>query len=127
MRPFSLEEYLKNPERKVVTKDGLNARIICTDRKDSKYPIVALIETKSGKEVLHYYTKDGTYYIDNSCDADLLFLPEKHEGWINVYKMNSIVEYITSAVYNTKSEAEKYIIKGSTYSYVNTIKIEWEE
>ena len=80
MKPFNLDEYLKNPSRKVVTRDGLNARIICTDRKDLKFPIVALIETKSGGEFLQYYTKDGTYYIDDLCDADLLFLPEKHEG-----------------------------------------------
>lgn len=105
MKPFSLEEYLKNPERKVVTKDGLSARIICTDRKDSKYPIVALIETKSGKEVLHYYTKDGTYYIDNSCDADLLFLPEKHEGWINVYSGSC---FSTSfEIFSSEEEAKK--------------------
>ena len=80
MKPFNLDEYLKNPSRKVVTRDGLNARIICTDRKDLKFPIVALIETKSGGEFLQYYTKNGTYYIDDLCDADLLFLPEKHEG-----------------------------------------------
>lgn len=80
MRPFSLEEYLKNPLRKVITKGGLNARIICTDMKDSKYPIVALIETKTGREFLQCYTKDGTYYIDTLCDNDLYLLPEKCEG-----------------------------------------------
>ena len=80
MRPFSLEEYLKNPLRKVITKGGLNTRIICTDKKDSKYPIVALIETKTGVEFLQCYTKDGTYYIDALCDNDLYLLPEKCEG-----------------------------------------------
>lgn len=122
MRPFNLEEYLKNPERKVVTKDGLNARIICTDRKDSKYPIIALIETKLGKEVLHYYTKDGTYYIDNSCDADLFFLPEKHNGWINVYSGScfSTSFEIFSSEEEAKKEGEKW------KDYVTTIKIEWE-
>ncbi len=33
MKKFSLEEYLKNPNRKIVTRDGHNARIISTDRK----------------------------------------------------------------------------------------------
>ena len=42
MKQFSLEEYLKNPDRKVVTRNGLPVRIICTDRKD-KWPIVALV------------------------------------------------------------------------------------
>lgn len=48
MRQFNLEEYVKNPTRPIITRDGRAARIICTDRKgvgvDSPYPIVALIE-----------------------------------------------------------------------------------
>ena len=32
MKQFSIEEYLKNPDRKVVTRNGLPVRIICTDR-----------------------------------------------------------------------------------------------
>lgn len=47
MKQFNLEEYLKNPSRKVVTRDGRNARIICTDAK-GKYPIVALMEISDG-------------------------------------------------------------------------------
>ena len=124
MKPFNLEEYLKNPSRKIVTRDGLNARIICTDRKDLKFPIVALIETKSGGEVLQYYTKDGTYYIDDLCDGDLLFLPEKHEGWINLYK-NEQGRVFSSYIYQTKEDAEKHGIGND--SYITTVKIEWEE
>lgn len=33
MKQFNLEEYLKNPKRKVVTRDGRDVRVICTDRK----------------------------------------------------------------------------------------------
>lgn len=32
MKEFSLEEHLKNPEKKIVTRNGRKARIICTDR-----------------------------------------------------------------------------------------------
>ena len=124
MRPFNLDEYLKNPSRKVVTRDGLNARIICTDRKDLKFPIVALIETKSGGEFLQYYTKNGTYYIDDLCDADLLFLSEKHEGWINLHK-NEQGRVFSSYIYQTEEEAEKYGIGND--SYITTVKIEWED
>ena len=46
MKPFNLEEYLANPNRKIVTRDGRNVRIICTDRKDSDFPIVALVKNK---------------------------------------------------------------------------------
>ena len=33
MKPFNLEEYLANPNRKIVTRDGRNARIICKIRR----------------------------------------------------------------------------------------------
>lgn len=124
MKQFNLDEYLKNPSRKVVTRDGLNARIICTDRKDLKYPIVALIETKSGGEFLQYYTKDGTYFVDDLCDADLLFLPEKHEGWINLHK-NEQGRVFPSYIYQTEEDAEKYGIGND--NYITTVKIEWED
>ena len=124
MKQFNLNEYFKNPSKKVVTRDGLNARIICTDRKDLKFPIVALIETKSGGEFLQYYTKDGTYFVDDLCDADLFFLPEKHEGWINLHK-NEQGRVFPSYIYQTKEDAEKYGIGKN--NYITTVKIEWEE
>ena len=63
MKQFNLEEYLKNPSRKVITRDGRKARIICTDAKNN-YPIVALIETSNGKERQPCgYKKDGTYVV----------------------------------------------------------------
>lgn len=43
MKQFSLNEYLANPSRKVVTRDGHSVRIICTDA-NRFFPIVALIE-----------------------------------------------------------------------------------
>ncbi|MDD7755714.1 MAG: hypothetical protein PUJ51_14590, partial [Clostridiales bacterium] len=104
MKPFNLEEYLKNPSRKVVTRGGLNARIICTDRKDLKFPIIALIESKLGEEFLQHYTKNGTAYVDNLCDADLLFLPEKHEGWVNIYKDDDYI-YTSMDIFKTKEKA----------------------
>lgn len=44
MKPFNLEEYLKNPSRKVVTRDGRNVRIICTDFDNPDYPVVGEIK-----------------------------------------------------------------------------------
>ena len=59
MRPFNLEEYLKDPSRKVVTREGRDVRIICTDRKGD-CPIVALIKKYDGNsEVVAAYSKDG--------------------------------------------------------------------
>lgn len=59
MKPFNLEEYLANPSRKVVTRNGRDVRIICTDRKGD-CPIVALIKECDGdSEVVAAYSKDG--------------------------------------------------------------------
>ena len=126
MEQFSLEKYLANPSRKVVTRDGRNARIICTDRRDSYFPIIALIENKSGLvETIIYYTKDGKFYINGSTDYDLVFAPEKHEGWINVYRNSDTGHTYAGAVYDSKEDAEKRKIIDE--NYVTTIKIEWEE
>lgn len=44
MEQFNLEIYLKNPDQKIVTRDGRSVRIICTNRKSENCPIVALIQ-----------------------------------------------------------------------------------
>ena len=125
MEQFSLEKYLANPSRKVVTRDGRNARIICTDRRDLNFPIIALIENISGGgEKACSYTKDGRHYTDCSDIFDLFFAPETHEGWINVYRNNGSHTY-AGAVYDSKEDAEKRKIIDE--NYVTTIKIEWEE
>ena len=43
MKPFNLEEFKKNPSRKIITRDGRSVQILCTNARRS-YPIVALIE-----------------------------------------------------------------------------------
>ena len=43
MKQFSLEEFLNNPSRKVVTRDGRPVRIVCTDAK-RKYKVIGLVE-----------------------------------------------------------------------------------
>lgn len=125
MKPFNLKEYLANPSKKIVTRDGRKARIICTDRKRLNYPIIALIENKptEGESVL-YYTKEGKMSLGNSLsDADLFFASEKHEGWINVYKPESGWSLGTS-IWPTEEEAKEWI---GAADYATTIKIEWEE
>ena len=126
MEQFSLEKYLANPSRKVVTRNGRNIRIVCTDKRDLNFPIIALIETiPGGEEVTHSYTKDGKYYTACSDILDLFFAPEKHEGWINVYRYSDGGHAYAGAVYDSKEDAEKR--KTIDENYVTTIKIEWEE
>ena len=124
MKQFNLEEYLANP-RKVITRDGRNARIICTDAKNN-YPIVALIETPNGKERQPCgYKEDGTYIIGENHPCDLFFAPEKHEGWLNIYRSKSGF-YLRGNPYKSKEEAEK-VAKANYKTFCATVKIEWEE
>ena len=44
MKPFTLEEYLDEPSRKIVTKERGEARITRVDADDSPYPILASVD-----------------------------------------------------------------------------------
>ena len=121
MEQFNLEKYLKNPSRKVITRNGRNARIICTDKKGFEYPIVALIENKlEGFEGVLYYTKDGEYTANKSSDKDLLFAPEKHEGWVSIHR-GSISGYCTDGIFDSEEKAKE---RGGA---IATVKVEWED
>ena len=125
MKPFSLDEYLKNPNRKVVTRNGRSARIICTDAKGN-YPIVALIE-EGGYDNALSYTKDGKLYVGETNDYDLFFAPEKHEGWLNIYRSDECGFYMRGkSPYKSKEEADK-VAKANPKTFFTTVKIEWEE
>ncbi len=125
MKQFNLEEYLKNPERKVVTRDGRKVnRFLCTDLK-SEFPIAAAVESCKGSytEELLTYRNNGTFYNVATIDRrDLFFAPEKHEGWVNVYKAGN-TPHSDTCIWPTEEEAKKW----ANDDYVATIKIEWEE
>ena len=123
MKQFSLEKYLENPNRKVITRDGRSVRIICTDAKGD-YPVVALVEIYNGAENVFRLEENGHFYYDTEDSRDLFFAPEKKSAWINLYKMNSIISP-GPRVYDTKEEAES--AAGDKSYYIATIKIEWEE
>ena len=118
MKAFSLEEYIKNPNRKVVTRNGRSARIICTDAKGN-YPIVVLIE-EGGYDNALSYTKNGKLYVGETNDYDLFFAPEKHEGWVNVYR--DFDDVMCGSVFATEEDA-----KCNAKTAIATVKIEWEE
>ena len=77
MKPFSLEEYLKNPNRKIVTRKGYPVRILAIDLEDEDFPIAAAIDNRYPMS----YTSRGTvnYELRHEDDRDLFFATEKHE------------------------------------------------
>ena len=123
MKQFNLDEYLKNPNKKVVTRDGNSVRILCTDAKGN-FPIIALVEIHNDAELVIRLRENGRFYNDTEDYRDLFFAPEKNSGWINLYKINSTISPGPRA-YNTKEDAESVI--GDKSYYISTIKIEWEE
>ena len=124
MKQFSLEEYLKDPSRKVVTKDGRDARIVCTDKKGANSIVALVIKYDGVTEETFTYTKNGEFIKGITTKYDLFFAPEKHEGWVNLYRGALDVTY-AGCVYTSEKEAKEHI--DDTQRYVTTVKIEWEE
>ena len=119
MKQFNLEEYLKNPSRKVVTRDNRNVRIICTDAKGNR-PVIGLVDYKD-YEGSYGYTKNGRIRDDDyDGNLDIFFAPEKHDGWVNVYRDMDSGELYCGYVYDSEEEAKK---RGG----IATVKIEWEK
>ena len=122
MKQFNLKEYLENPSRKIITRDGRLVRILCTDAKQH-YPIITLLTHCEDVESVMCYTKDGKRNDNGDSQLDLFFAPEKREGYVNLFKQS--IGLNTGFVFNTKEEAEKSA-KGLS-CYITTVKIEWEE
>ena len=127
MKQFNLEEYLKDPNKKVVTRDGRNARIICTDRQGGNHPILALCTMSNESENLYSYFPNGRMYLNADADSclDLFFAPEKKKGYINVYRNGD--DYYTGGTKIYSSEAEAVSHATEKFGYVKTVKVEWEE
>lgn len=132
MKAFSLKEYLKNPEKKVITRDGRGVRIRCTDRRGTDQPIVALVETSTRKaENILSYREDGRWSPVGSptvdSNLDLFFAPEKHEVWVNVYRRSSedVGGIGFGCTYSSEEEAKEGIVPSQ--DCVATVKVEWEE
>ena len=123
MKEFNLEEYLKNPSQKVVTRDGKEVRIICTDMNNKDdYKIVALVQKKYGGEQILCYRKSGR---DKYCpDFDLFFDTIKKEGWVNLFKDEEL-PFVNGDVYESEKEA-KEAAEGES-DFIASVKIEWEE
>lgn len=115
LKPFSLEA--AKAGKPVCTRDGRKARIICFDAEGNK-PLIVLSKI-NGQEVILRYTKKGqsdNFHSPTPREDDLMMLPKKKEGWVNVYK---------DSVYGTKDEA--LIVRSESRGYIDTIKINWEE
>ncbi len=132
LKEFDLEA--AKAGKPVCTRDGRKVRIISFDRKflfkGVSYPIIALVEDTAKEETIYGYNEKGKVIIENDTPYkdDLMMLPQKKEGWVNVYKSHergNTISFIVASIYPTKEEAKKsYVVE---FDYVDTVKIEWEE
>ena len=115
LKPFDIQKAREG--KPVCTRDGRKARIICFDAKFPKTGnIVTLVEKENGEEVTLYHYDDGHCSIGRA--YDLMMLPEKKEGWVNLYKSKDTI---------FKSEKEAKAHSDDFENYIATVKIEWEE
>lgn len=134
LKEFNLEAAKSG--KPVCTRDGRKARIICFDSKnDPQRPIIALVENNSN-ELLYEYTIKGKElfsHISTTGTSDLMMLPEKKEGWINIYNADTTFYYVDGRVFETKDEAvqeakeEVEKEQREKNEYIDTIRVEWEE
>lgn len=117
LKPFSLEA--AKAGKPVCTRDGRKVRVLCYDfKQNEEYPILVAIENKDGKECALLYSNGGISEMYKSSNNELAMLPEKKEGWLNIYK-----EGVDQYIYNN----EKAALSRRGSDCIATIKIEWEE
>lgn len=125
MKPFDLEKAKAGAP--VCTREGFRARIVCFDADNDRFPIVALVkDSDSSKEFPMSLTEKGRFS-DGEADSskDLFMVVEKKDGWMNIYKKTGQV--MNSSIYSTKEEAMFKINKDRDITYIDTVKVEWEE
>lgn len=127
MKQFDLGEYLRlkkeGKEPKIVTRDGLPVRIICTDMKGVQ-PVVGLVSC-ADYEQLYAFCSDGRYYsYESNTGLNLFFAPTKRKGWVNVFDNGSVYR-CGSAIFLTEEEAKTNGKKIKQYR--TTVPIEWED
>ena len=126
LKPFDIQKAREG--KPVCTRDGRKARIICFDGKGDQ-PIIALVEAKGNKDALiedveRYFINGHSVFEVRETNNDLMMLPEKKVGWINVYKGGKLdADYI----YPTKADAVENIYQPMKDNYIDSIKLTWEE
>ena len=130
MIQFNLEEYLKNPDKKIVTRAGDDVKIIYTNRVGGDSPVVALVLIR-GAEYVYTYTADG-HFLSTGKDHpnDLFFVSEEHIGWINLYYLpigcNKKSPATKRDIIHFTEHTAKEAAAGNP-NYITTVKVEWED
>ena len=127
LKPFDIQKAREG--KPVCTRDGRKVRIICFDKKYIR-PIVALVDhgdevDEEVEEIIECHN-DGYYNCrEIPSPNDLMMLPEKKEGWVNINKAtlgNDTVVF--GHIFKNREDAVKSAENNDRY--IATVKIEWE-
>lgn len=99
MKQFNLEEYLANPSRKVVTRDGRNVRIVCTDSPDAEYRITGFVDDSVGAFM---WKSNGEYSSLGENDNDLFFADEEEELTVFEKELEMMMVSFSNRNFNIK-------------------------
>lgn len=89
-----------DPTKPYCRRDGKPARIVHTFRTGNHMVILDNLDDWI------IVNSDGEYEDSGYNDNDLINIPEKHEGWLNVYKPSLLESFSTSHIYSNKKQAD---------------------
>ena len=128
LKPFDIQKAREG--KPVCTRDGRKVRIISCSLMNKNFPIAAIVE---GEEENVYQFEANGVCDEHDENLDLMMLPEKKEGWINIYDADTTFRYVDGRVFETKDEAvqeakeEVEKEQREKNEYIDTIRVEWEE
>lgn len=123
LKPFDLEA--AKAGKPVCTRDGRKVRIISCSLRNKNFPIAAIVEDE--EENVYQFEANGVCD-EHDENLDLMMLPEKRSGWVNVYRDCDGANITKDDnIYSSREAAiaSAQFIDGN--HYVATTKINWEE
>lgn len=99
MKQFSLEKYLENPSRKVVTRDGKEVALFGSASGNERYPVKGMIEKSPTTRT---WTETGISYCNGNPQSDDLFFADEEEELTEFEKKLQII--ISEASYWTSDD-----------------------
>lgn len=123
MKKFDIE--LAKAGAPVCTREGRPARIVCWDRKNDEYPVIALLG--DFEYDIETYTVYGGKYkeFELEDDDDLMMAPTTHTVYVILYRSATGEIRVSQFVFDTREEAEKW--RASITDAITIGEITWEE
>ena len=84
---FNLSKCQKNANGELVaqTRDGRSVRILCTDRSGNGN-VIGLVDYSDHEQIKCWFSSSGRREgYKSESGNDLMNIPVRHEGWVNVY------------------------------------------